>query len=180
MSFPLPRRFVRGFWFFFWLCRLCMWTLYRERDREQLVHPSWVSQFVNIGGVLTEQYGRLSLELFSIVLEIPNDAYTTLSQNLIGCSAFSWEYRKLIGWYWKTMRRELWTSTCPIKNVDLHKASHSRFVFLNLFVADIVWYTNRHIHSSIDSYNNYSYSDLCTVSCCQYTSSWCSNQSVLE
>ena len=31
----------------------------------------------------------LTLELASIVLEIPNDAYTTLSQNLIGCSTLS-------------------------------------------------------------------------------------------
>ena len=65
----------------------------------------------------------------SIVFEIPYDAYTTLSRNLIGCSALSREYRKLIGWYWKIMRRKLWTLTCPIKNVDLHKASLSRFVF---------------------------------------------------
>ena len=30
----------------------------------------------------------LTLELSSTVLKIPNDAYTTLSQNLIGCSTF--------------------------------------------------------------------------------------------
>ena len=38
-----------------------------------------------------------ALELSSIVLEIPNDAYTTLSQNLIGCSTLSQEYCKPIG-----------------------------------------------------------------------------------
>ena len=43
--------------------------------------------------------GLLTLELSSIVLEIPNDAYATLSQNLIGCSTLSQEYCKLIGWY---------------------------------------------------------------------------------
>ena len=31
----------------------------------------------------------LALELSSIVLEIPNDAYTTLSRNMIGCSKLS-------------------------------------------------------------------------------------------
>ena len=34
-------------------------------------------------------------ELSSYVLEIPNDAYTTLSQNLISCSTHSQEYCKL-------------------------------------------------------------------------------------
>ena len=33
--------------------------------------------------------GMLTLELSSNVLEIPNHAYTTLSQNLIGCSTLS-------------------------------------------------------------------------------------------
>ena len=33
----------------------------------------------------------LTLELSSYVLEIPNDAYTTLSQNLIGYSTLSQE-----------------------------------------------------------------------------------------
>ena len=35
------------------------------------------------------QWGMLTLELAAIVLEIPNDAYTTLSQSLIGCSTLS-------------------------------------------------------------------------------------------
>ena len=39
----------------------------------------------------------LTLELSSIVLEIPNDAYSTLSQNLINCSELSQEYCNLIG-----------------------------------------------------------------------------------
>ena len=55
-----------------------------------------------------------ALEFSSIVLEIPNDAYTKLSWNLIGCSqsvknAASWLVN--IG---KIMRRHLWTLTCPI------------------------------------------------------------------
>mgnify|MGYP001796864326 CR=1 FL=1 len=37
----------------------------------------------------------LTLELSSIALEIPDDAYTTLSRNLIGCSTLSQEYCKL-------------------------------------------------------------------------------------
>ena len=39
----------------------------------------------------------LLLELSSYVLEIPDDAYTTLSQNLIGCLTLILEYCKLIG-----------------------------------------------------------------------------------
>ena len=45
--------------------------------------------------------GHLTLELSSTELEIPNDAYTTLSRNLIGCSTLSQEYCKMIGFYWK-------------------------------------------------------------------------------
>ena len=33
---------------------------------------------------------------------------------LIGCSTPRQEYCKLIGSYWKSMRRQLWTLTCPI------------------------------------------------------------------
>ena len=40
----------------------------------------------------------LTLELPYYILEVPNDAYMTLSQNLIGPSALIQEYCKLIGW----------------------------------------------------------------------------------
>ena len=36
----------------------------------------------------------LTLELSVLVLEIPNDAYTTLSRNLIGCSTLRQEYQQ--------------------------------------------------------------------------------------
>ena len=36
----------------------------------------------------------LTSELSTYVLKIPNNAYTTLSQNLIGCSTLSHEYCK--------------------------------------------------------------------------------------
>ena len=39
----------------------------------------------------------LTLELCSIVLEIPNDEYTMLSRNMIGCSTLSQECYKRIG-----------------------------------------------------------------------------------
>ena len=42
-------------------------------------------------GTIIKQ-GLLALELSSAVLEIPNDACRTLSQNLIGCSTLSQEY----------------------------------------------------------------------------------------
>ena len=34
----------------------------------------------------------LSLELSSIASEIPNDAYTTIGRNLVGCSTLRQEY----------------------------------------------------------------------------------------
>ena len=55
-----------------------------------------------------------TLGLSSYILEIPNDAYATLSQNLMGCSTLSQEYCKLIGRYWKIMRKQLGTLTCHI------------------------------------------------------------------
>ena len=54
----------------------------------------------------------LTLDLSSYLLEIPNDAYTSLS--LIGCSKLSQKYCKLIGLYRKLMRGELRTLACPI------------------------------------------------------------------
>ena len=49
----------------------------------------------------------LILELSSIKLEIPNDAYTTLNGDLIGCSTLSQEYCKLIGKYRKNEKATL-------------------------------------------------------------------------
>ena len=43
------------------------------------------------------QSGMSTLELSSSVMEIPNDAYTTLIQNVFGCSILCQEYPKLIG-----------------------------------------------------------------------------------
>ena len=60
------------------------------------------------------RYVNIGIIVYSIMLEIPNDAYTTLSRNLIDCSTLSQEYCKLIGWYWKIMKRQLWTLTYPI------------------------------------------------------------------
>ena len=41
------------------------------------------------------------MELSSYVLELPNNAKTTLSQNVIGCSKLSQQCCKLIGQYWR-------------------------------------------------------------------------------
>ena len=62
----------------------------------------------------------LTSELSSYVglLEIPNDAYTILSQNLIGYSTLSQEYCKLIGCLWKIMRHQLWTLACPFPYIN--------------------------------------------------------------
>ena len=48
----------------------------------------------------------------SFLLEIPNDA--SLSQFWLAVQHSRQEYCKLIGWYWKIMRRQLWTLACPI------------------------------------------------------------------
>ena len=57
----------------------------------------------------------LTLEIFSFVLEIPNDGYTALCQFLlINCSTLSQQDCKLIGWCWDTMRRQLLSLSCPI------------------------------------------------------------------
>ena len=62
------------------------------------------------------------LELSSYVLESPNDADTTLDQNLIGCSTLSQEYTaSLMGNLSKWLRRQLWTLTCPIVNWCINK-----------------------------------------------------------
>ena len=57
---------------------------------------------------LVMEKSMLTMELSSSDLEIPKDAYTTLSQNLIGCSKLSQEYCELIWWYCKIMRGQLW------------------------------------------------------------------------
>ena len=49
---------------------------------------------------------QLAIGIILICNGNSNDAYTTLSQNLIGCSTLSQEYCKLIGWYKKTMWRQ--------------------------------------------------------------------------
>ena len=45
--------------------------------------------------------------IISYLLEIPSDAYIIPGQNLIGCSSLSHKYCKLVGLYWKLMRRQL-------------------------------------------------------------------------
>ena len=53
--------------------------------------------------------GHVKIEAIFLCIEIPNDihVYTTLSENLIGCSTLSQRYCKLIGWYWIIMRAQL-------------------------------------------------------------------------
>ena len=50
-----------------------------------------------------------------LFIEIPDDANTTPSQNLIGYPTLSQEYCKPIGQYRKIMSRQLWTLTCSIR-----------------------------------------------------------------
>ena len=56
-------------------------------------------------------------------LEIPDDAYTTLGQNLIGCPTLSQECCKLIILYWKRQLLEL---------VELEKACSIHFPIIIL------------------------------------------------
>ena len=64
-----------------------------------------------------ETVGHVNIGIIFIfyVLEIPNDAYTTLSKTLMSHSTLSLDYFELIGWYWKIMTRQLWTFICPIE-----------------------------------------------------------------
>ena len=43
------------------------------------------------------------------LLEIPDDAYTVLRQNVIGCSTLRQEFSMLIGRYCKILKRNFWT-----------------------------------------------------------------------
>ena len=49
----------------------------------------------------------LTMELSIMSLEIPNDAYKKLGQDLIGCPTLSQQHFNLIGWYWEILRRQL-------------------------------------------------------------------------
>ena len=55
-------------------------------------HADYQQQILHIIAETQRQQGMLTLELSVLVLEIPNDAYTTLSRNLIGCSTLRQEY----------------------------------------------------------------------------------------
>ena len=57
---------------------------------------------------------RVPQQQFLCKLEIPNDAYTTFSRNLIGRSTLSQELCKVFGWCLEIMRRQLWTLSCPV------------------------------------------------------------------
>ena len=46
---------------------------------------------------MTDNGYMLTLELYSCLLDIPNDVYLLLCQILIGCVLLSQEYGKLIG-----------------------------------------------------------------------------------
>ena len=64
------------------------------------------------------QSGMLKLTLSSFLLEIANDALWNTQCIRIGCSTLSQEFCRLIGLYWRLMRRQLWTLTCPIGKLD--------------------------------------------------------------
>ena len=57
--------------------------------------------------VCSPYVANLPLQSIVYVFEFPNDAHTTLCQNLIGCSTLSQQNCKLIGRHWKILRREL-------------------------------------------------------------------------
>ena len=56
----------------------------------------------------------LTLELSSYLLEIPNDAYTTLSQFWL---AVQHSVKSTGSWWFILLRRQLWTLTCPIIDI---------------------------------------------------------------
>ena len=103
---------------FIYICQLPIGDrLYLEvslNPRFRLRVPCEPSQCI-VKGRVGFLIGHVNIGIIFFVLEIPTDAYTTLSRNLIGCSRLGQEYCKLIGWYLKIMRRQLWTLTCPIE-----------------------------------------------------------------
>ena len=95
----------------------------------------------------------LTFELSSDVLEIPNDAYTTLSPKLIGCSTFGQEYCRLIGWYWRIMRRQLRTLTCArLTHTQLMEVYFYEYRQVNLGVCEhcqlVIFYRSPMIKNS--------------------------------
>ena len=68
----------------------CVYTLIEQTMLSQC-------QFGDFDSDAYPQQGMLTLELCSILLEIPYDAYTILNRNLIGCLILSQVYCKLIG-----------------------------------------------------------------------------------
>ena len=73
-----------------------------------------------------------------------------LSQYLIGCSLLSQEYCRLIGWDWKIMRRQLWTSTCPICHphcLSNYLTIPARYSIQNLYSITLVWYPQGSLQS---------------------------------
>ena len=109
-------------------CRVCAWLIVGERSElTELIHLAadqrqlssfWQlshSSFQNSEKYLSPEFSCqksiLTSKLSSYVsLEW---CFTTLSQNLISCSTLSQEHCMLISWYWKIMRRQLITLTCP-------------------------------------------------------------------
>ena len=58
-----------------------------------------------------QPFNRACWQWSYLLMELPNDACTTFSQNWISCSTIGEEYCRLIGWRFKIMKRQLWTST---------------------------------------------------------------------
>ena len=79
--------------------------------------------------------GHVNIGLSSDMLEIPNDAYTTLSQNLIGCLTRGQENCKLMGWYWIIMGKQLWRLSCRILHQEgcINKTSNALHEHLSLW-----------------------------------------------
>ena len=55
-------------------------------------------------------FGRIGIA-FSHLFEIPNDAYTLLSQIPIGCSSLNQQNCELIWWYSDMVRGQVYTIT---------------------------------------------------------------------
>ena len=103
--------------------QVCSWIFNKQEDQQKVMWP-------NVRQSLAEKQayyscwnpvywpGRLTSELSSYLLEVPNDAYKTLKSILISFSTLSQEYCKLIVLYSKLMRSQLWTLTCPINNCN--------------------------------------------------------------
>lgn len=85
----------------------------------------------------------------------------TLSQSLICCSTLSQMFWKLIGQYWKIVRRQLQKSSCHIVYSLIHVVIYDIFLYINGFI-NHYWYAT----SEECIYNQFGITYYCLLTGC--------------